>query len=421
MDLNDVLSRLTVSLAIGLLVGLERGWRSRDEEDHQRAAGFRTFTLSGLLGGVAGVLGQQVGGWLIGFVFVAYTAAFAAFHWLEARAEHNMSVTSVVAGMLTFLLGTMAVTGELRVAIACAVAMTVLLALRDQIHRWVASLTWPEIRAVLVLFAMSFLLLPVLPNRAIDPWNAINPYEIWLLAILIAAISFGGYVAVRALGDRLGVVMTAIAGGLASSTAVTLTLSRLAKEHPASSRLLSAGILIAGVVMMVRVGVVAVALNGALLGSLAAPLTVAAVVLALGAGLLMFGNTESATPQLRINNPLALGTALKLAVFIAVVMLAAEILRNLYGNIGVLVLAALSGIADVDALTLSMARLGGKDIGLDTASLAILIAAGVNTISKAVLAASTGGRKVGLLVGSVSAVALAGGAAAVIWWPSLPL
>ena len=109
--------------------------------------------------------------------------------------------------------------------IACAVAMTVLLALRDQLHRWVASLTWPEIRAVLILLAMSFLLLPILPNRTIDPWSSINPYEIWLLAILIAGISFSGYMAVRIFGGRLGVVMTAVAGGLASSTATTLAFA----------------------------------------------------------------------------------------------------------------------------------------------------------------------------------------------------
>src|SRR6185312_14060266 len=166
----------------------------------------------------------------------------------------NMSVTSVVAGMLTFLLGTMAVTGELLVAVACAVAITILLALRDQLHRWVATLTWPEIRAVLILLAMSFLLLPILPNRTIDPWNSINPYEIWLLAILIAAISFSGYVAVRVFGDQLGLVLTAIAGGLASSTATTLAFARLGRAHPASARLLSAGILLSGVVMMIRVG-----------------------------------------------------------------------------------------------------------------------------------------------------------------------
>src|SRR4029079_12562603 len=161
------------------------------------------------------------------------------------------------------LLGSMAVTGELLVAIACAVVMTVLLALRDQLHRWVASLTWTEIRAVLILLAMSFLILPILPNRRIDPWNSVNPYEIWLLAILIAAISFSGYVAVIIFGDRLGVLMTAVAGGLASSTATTLAFARLGREHPTSSRLLSAGILVAGVVMVMRVGFVAVALNGA--------------------------------------------------------------------------------------------------------------------------------------------------------------
>jgi uncharacterized membrane protein (DUF4010 family) len=414
MDQSEILKRLAISLAIGLLVGLERGWRTRDEEDHQRAAGFRTFGLSGLLGGVTGALASQVGGWLVGFVFLAYAAAFAAFHWLEARAEQNMSATSVVAGMLTFLLGTMAVTGELLVAIACAVATTVLLALRDQIHRWVASLTWPEIRAVLTLLVMSFLLLPVLPNRTIDPWNSLNPYEIWLLAILIAAISFGGYVAVRAFGDRLGVVMTALAGGVASSTATTLTFARLAKEHPTSSRLLSAGILIAGVVMMIRVGLVAAALNGALLAPLILPLGSAAAILAVGAVILLFRSRENEAPRLQIENPLALRTAVQLAIFIGAVMLGAEILRNLFGNVGVLILAGLSGLADVDAVTLSMARLGGKDIDLNTALLAITIAVGSNTASKAVLATWAGGRQVGFFVGGMSAIALAGAFIAVV-------
>jgi uncharacterized membrane protein (DUF4010 family) len=415
MDYAEILSRLAVSLAIGLLVGLERGWRTRDEEDHQRAAGFRTFALSGLLGGVTGAVSLQAGGLLVGLVFVVYAAAFTAFHWLEATTEQNMSVTSVVAGMLTFLLGTMAVTGELLVAVACAVAMTVILALRDQLHRWVASLTWPEIRAVLVLLAMSFLLLPILPNRTIDPWDSVNPYEIWLLAILIAAISFSGYVAVRIFGDRLGVIMTAVAGGLASSTATTLAFARLGREHSTSSRLLTAGILIAGVVMMVRVGFVAVALNGALLAPLVPPLAAGAAILGFGSAILLFGNTEQENPKLRIDNPLAIGTALKLAAFIAGVMLAAALLRGMFGNIGVLIVAALSGVADVDAVTISMARMGGKDIDLTTTVDGILIAVAVNTASKTMLATWVGGRKIGVLVGGFSGVALAGGAAAILW------
>jgi uncharacterized membrane protein (DUF4010 family) len=416
MDQNETLSRLAVSLAIGLLVGLERGWRTRDEKDHQRAAGFRTFALSGLLGGVTGAVSLQAGGQLVSFVFAIFAAAFAAFHWLEARAEQNMSVTSVVAGMLTFLLGTMAVTGELLVAIACAVAMTVLLALRDQLHSWVASLTWPEIRAVLILLAMSFLLLPVLPNRTIDPWNSINPYEIWLLAILIAGISFSGYVAVRIFGDRLGIALMAIAGGLASSTATTLAFARLGREHPASSRLLSAGILLAGIVMIIRVGSVAIALNGALLPALVPPLLGAAAILATGSAILLFRNTEQENPDLRIDNPLALATALRLAIFIAGVMLASELLRAMFGNVGVLIVAALSGVADVDAVTISLARRGGNDVDLNTTVQGILIAVAVNTASKTVMAGWVGGAKIGVLVGVISGLALAGGIATAIWW-----
>lgn len=416
MNHDEILSRLAVSLAIGLLVGLERGWRTRDEEDHQRAAGLRTFALTGLLGGVTGAVSLQAGGQLVGFVFVIFAAAFAAFHWLEARAEQNMSVTSVVAGMLTFLLGTMAVTGELLVAIACAVAMTVLLALRDQLHSWVASLTWPEIRAVLILLAMSFLLLPILPNRTIDPWNSINLYEIWLLAILIAVISFSGYVAVRIFGDRLGITLMAIAGGLASSTATTLAFARLGRVHPASSRLLSAGILLAGVVMIIRIGSVAVALNGALLAKLVPPLVGAAAILAVGSAILLFRNTERENPDLRIENPLAIATALKLAIFIAGVMLASELVRVMFGNVGVLIVAAVSGVADVDAVTISLARRGGNDADLNTTIQGILIAVAVNTASKTLMAGWVGGAKIGLLVGIVSGLALGGGIATAIWW-----
>jgi uncharacterized membrane protein (DUF4010 family) len=415
VDQYELLSRLTVSLAIGLLVGLERGWRGRDEEDHQRAAGFRTFALSGLLGGIAGAVSLQAGGAVIGFTFVAYTAAFAAFHWLEATVNRDVSATSVVAGMMTFLLGTLAIVGDLRIAIACAVAMAILLALRDPIHRWVATLTWQEVRAVLILLAMSFLLLPFLPHRAIDPWGAINPYEIWLLAILIAATSFGGYVAVRALGDRYGVLLTAAMGGLASSTVTTLTFARLGREYPASSRLLSAGILIAGVIMTIRVGVVAMALNETLLPKLAAPLIVLALILGLGGAVLLFGNRNHKPPALEITNPLALSSALKLAAFIAAVMLTAKLLHWALGSLGVLIVAAVSGVADVDAATISMARMGGNAIALEIATQGIMIAVAVNTVAKAIMTSWVGGWAVGGRVFAISAIALLGAAAAA-WW-----
>lgn len=411
---SEALSRLTVALAIGLLVGLERGWQTRDAEDNRRAAGFRTFALSGLLGGVTGLVALKTSAAVIGWVFLGYMGAFAAFHWLEARSEGRASVTSVVAGMLTFLLGTMAVVGDLQLAIACAVGMTVLLALREPLHRWINSLSWQEIRAVLTLLAMSFLLLPLLPNRPIDPWNAINPHRIWLLAIMIATISFAGYVAVKALGNRLGVFMAAGAGGLASSTATTLALARLAREHPSSSGLLSAGILVASGVMMLRTGAIALALNAALFSPLIPALLTAAAVLGIGAAVLWFRSVQQETPDLQIANPLEIGTAIKLAALLAAVMLAAELVRRMFGGIGVLVVAALSGVADVDAVTISMARMAGGDVDPNTAAHAIMIAIAVNTVSKTIVAGSVGNRKVGFLVGGISAAALAAGLAVAI-------
>ncbi len=411
---GEVLSRLTVSLAIGLLIGLERGWQTRDAEDNRRAAGFRTFALSGLLGGVTGLVSLQTSAAIIGWIFLGYVGAFTAFHWLEARREGGASVTSVVAGMLTFLLGTLAVVGDLQLAITSAVGVTVLLALREPLHRWINSLNWQEIRAILTLLAMSFLLLPLLPNRPIDPWNAINPHRIWLLAIMIATISFAGYIAIRAFGNRLGVFMAASAGGLASSTVTTLALARLAREHPSSSGLLSAGILVASVVMMLRTGAIALALNGAFLAPLIPALLTAAAVLGIGAAALWIRNVQQETPNLQIGNPLAIGTAIKLAALLAAVMLAAELVRRMFGGVGVLVVAALSGVVDVDAVTISMAKMAGGDIYPITAARAIMIAIAVNTISKTIMAGSVGNRKVGLLVGGISAAALAAGLAVAV-------
>lgn len=410
MDEPALLNRLAVSLAIGLLVGLERGWRTRTEQDHQRAAGLRTFAISGLLGGVAGAIGQTLGGAVVGLIFIGYSAAFIAFHWLEARAEQNLSVTSVIAGMVTFALGSFAVVGSLTSAIAGAVALTMLLALREQLHRWVASLSWQEIRSALTLLAMSFLLLPVLPDRTVDPWQAINPYLIWLFAVLIATVSFGGYLAIKVFGERLGVIMAAVAGGLASSTATTLTLAGLARRHPGSRSLLAGGILVAGFVMVVRVAVVAIALNPALAPLLTKPLLAAGAVLAAGATVLLIGRAgQTEQPALDIANPLELGAALKMAGFIAVVMLGARLLQRQFGDAGVFATAGLSGIADVDAVVISMSRMAIDAIEPALAANAILLALAVNTMTKVILSAYAGGAGLSLRVGAVSALALAAG------------
>ncbi|WP_439814363.1 MgtC/SapB family protein [Zavarzinia sp. CC-PAN008] len=402
--------RLAVALAIGLLVGLERGWQARADQDGDRAAGLRTFALSGLLGGVLGALVPAAGALPLAAGFLAFAAVFTAFHWLEARAEKDFSATGVVAGLLTFALGALAVLGDTRIAIGATVAMVLLLGLKRPLHAWLRRLSWEEVRAVLILLAMTFLLLPVLPNRPIDPWQAINPSEIWLLAIIIAGLSFVGYVAVRVIGQQAGIPLVALAGGLSSSTAVTVTLSRLSREAPAGSGVLAGGVLLAGAVMVGRVYLLAGALNAALFGALLWPVVATGAVLLLAALVLIARASGRDGPALNLTNPLNLGMALKLALFIAAIMLLSRIVTELFGDAGLYALVLLSGIADADTLTLSLARQGT----LPLATLATAIALGVasNSLAKAVMTCVLGTPALGLRVGvaSLAAVAAGGGA-----------
>jgi uncharacterized membrane protein (DUF4010 family) len=343
---------------------------------------------------------------------MSFTAAFTLFAWVEATTERNFSVTGVVAAILTFIIGAYAVLGEPLVAVAAAVAMAILLALKAPLHAWLRQLAWTEVRAVLILLAMTFLLLPILPNRPVDPWQAINPAEIWLLAILIAGVSFAGYVATRIMGDQTGIAVTAVAGGITSSTATTLSLARLAREQPQASSLLAGGILIAGTTMIVRVAVIAAALAPPLLTELWLPASAGAIALLVASGVLILRDRQQTGPAatLRLTNPFDIGNAVKLAVLIGVVMVLAKVASSEASAKGLLLLAALSGVADVDAITLSIARMAGTTVSIPRAVDVILIAVGVNTLAKAVMAAIVGGRKIGAAVGipSLATVALLG-------------
>ncbi|MBA1158393.1 MgtC/SapB family protein [Microvirga mediterraneensis] len=414
MNDTSLLFRLVAALAIGLLIGLERGWKQREEAEGERTAGLRTYTLTALLGALSAVLTSYTSTVFLAFSFLGFALAFSAFSWLEAKAEENFSVTGVVAGLITFALGAYAVLGNLEIATAAGVVVTLILALKQPLHRWVRNLTWLEIRSALILLAMTFLALPLLPDRTVDPWNAINPFEIWLLAIIIAAISFVGYIAVKIMGSQAGVALAALAGGLASSTATTVTLARLAREHPAASPLLAGGILLSGSVMIARVLVVASVLNNALLVPLAWPLGAGGLVMIAVAGLLFFthGGGSKEHPQLGMKSPFDLGTALKLAGLIAVISLLAKVIGGSAGDVGITILAALSGIADVDAITLSLARLANNGITPVTAALGIGIAVAVNTVVKAGMTFSLGTGQAGWIVSGASGAAIAAGGAA---------
>ncbi|HJZ44169.1 MAG TPA: MgtC/SapB family protein [Hyphomicrobiaceae bacterium] len=414
MDTFEFIERLAVALAIGLIIGIERGWKQREEHEGERAAGLRTLALAGLLGGVWGGLARALGDWgvvALGLAFAVFTAGIVLFRLREIEHAKSYGATTAVAAMLAFSLGAFAMV-DMVAAAAAGVATAMLLALKAVLHAWLERLTWEELRAGLMLLAMTVILLPILPNREMGPLGALNPHEIWLMTITIAAMSFAGYVAIRVAGAERGVVLSGLAGGLVSSTVVTLTMAKLARDCPERQRLCAAASLLSSAVMALRVLAVASVFNFALVPWLLPPLASAVLAQVLFAGILLrwgLNRDKTMAEPLLLKNPFDLGVVLGFGVILTVVMMLAKALTLWTGTTTVMALAAASGIADVDAITLSMARLGRADLAVETAALAILLALGVNSVSKAVLATMTGGRNFGAMLVAGTALAIAAG------------
>lgn len=384
MDTTELFQRLGLALAIGLLIGLERGWRERDAESGSRTAGIRTFTLIGALGGIWGAMTPVLGPVPLAAASFGFALAFAFFEWREAEAKGEFSITSTVAGYIAFGLGAYAVLGDQVVAAALGVTVVTLLAARAPLHRFVERLSWPELRSAILLLAMTFVVLPFLPNRTLDPWDAFNPYELWLITVVLAAISFAGYVAVRLLGERWGLLVSTVAGSFVSSTTVTVTNARLAAQSkPEKLPFLALTICIAWITSILRMSTLAVGINRALLTALLPSVVAATAVLGLAA-LYFYSRSEPDHDRAKttFSNPLDLKFVLSLGALIAVIAVAAKAASEALGQAGLLAVAGLSGFADVDPVTVSSARLAGTSITLDHAAEAILLAAGANLVTK---------------------------------------
>ncbi|MDT8439282.1 MAG: MgtC/SapB family protein [Wenzhouxiangellaceae bacterium] len=401
MDATELvwLQRMAVGLAIGLLVGLERGWQRRAADEGARQLGLRTLGLVGLAGALCGMLAESLGPLALGLPFIGLAVVVAAGYAISARRQQDLGLTTEAATLVTFLLAGTAGLGHLLVASAGAVLMVLLLSYKAQLHGGLQALDRGEVQAALKLLLISVVVLPVLPDQGYGPWQALNPYVIWWMVVLIAAISFVGYFAIRIAGARFGILFTGLFGGLAASTATTLSLARMARKRGSQPALLAAGILLACGTMFPRMLLVATLIHRPLLNELlVAALLMAAVVYGGALWLLIGRDRNPAEAELDPGNPLELRSALTFGALLAVVMLAGEGLTRWLGEAGIYALAAASGVADVDAVTLSLARMAGGDLRLSLAALGIVIAASVNTLVKAGMALAVAGRATGLRV-----------------------
>ncbi|MBY7782483.1 MgtC/SapB family protein [Vibrio fluvialis] len=418
MDLNEIVSgqsvvwNLLVALLLGAIVGTQRGWVARNNVEGSRVAGIRTFSLVGLYGGLSAILAAHYSPLLLGFALLALVVLASIAFVLKQRKSQDISITGVVSLLVTFVLGSLAVSGEPVLAAAAAVITAVVLDNKKELHEALQKLQEYELDAALRLMLISIVMLPLLPNQSYGPWQALNPYEIWWMVVLIASISFLGYFAIKIGGAKRGVLFTSVFAGFSSSTALTLQFSNLSRDQPTISPLLASGILLCCGTMFPRLLIVASLINTELTPILWPVIAVMMIGLYIPAWFIWrstdvdFNEDQSANHK----NPLALQSALWFGVILAIIMLLAHALSDWFGQAGTLALSAVSGITDVDAITLALGRQSTHSLDAYTAATGIIIAGSVNTLVKMGMVISIGDRGLWVRVAPAMVLSVVAGA-----------
>ena len=403
-----LLQDFLAALFIGTLVGIER--ERRKAKEGSEARGLRSFILIAEAGAVSAYLSSKAElSWIFPAALFAIVLMNLAAYFLAPRPDAgSYGLTTEIATVVVFLLGGMALSGHSPLAIALAVVTSVVLAYKEALHGLVAKIGTEDLYAILKLLAATFIVLPLLPDRTVDPLDALNPYKLWLLVILISGLSLVGYVAIRWLGQHRGTAITGLTGGLVSSTAVTLFFAKSSREEGGKwSSGAFIGILLAWSVMFVRVIVEVLVVHRPLVREMVFPfaaMTIAAVFLAALANRRKPEKKKSGSDrekELTLKNPFSLTSAIQFAALFALVLVAVKLAQHYLPGAGVYVVAALAGSTDVDAITLSMAQFAREGGDPRVASTAITIAALVNTSIKAgIVALASPGMRKGILLGT---------------------
>jgi uncharacterized membrane protein (DUF4010 family) len=406
-----------IACLIGALIGLERE-KHRTTDNDPGSPGLRTFIIVAEIGALAGWLARVLSApWIIGAALGAVALGVVAGYVVAGRRDPAaLGLTTEFAALVVCLLGAVATLGQSPLAIGLGVVTAAVLAYKQSLHGLVARLGWDDVYAGVRLLIAAFIVLPLLPDRPIDPWGALNPYSLWQLVLLIAGLSLVGYVATRWLGETKGTLLTGITGGLVSSTAVTLSFARSSREAEdgAGARTLASGILISWAVMFARVVVLVFVVNPALVARVLVPFAAMAIVATIWAW--GFVRSAAAAPRQQaagdvpLQNPFSLTSAAKFAALFALILVMVKVAQRQFSNSGLYAVAGLAGLVDVDVITLSMAQ-EAKAGDAGAAMTAIVIAVLTNTLVKAGMTAVLGSEALRPRVLLATAVVLVSGLA----------
>jgi uncharacterized membrane protein (DUF4010 family) len=388
VDVTEAFVRLGTALAIGLFIGLQREY-SKHSKGGDRFAGARTFALIALVGALGALVDSASdGGFLVAGLLLA-VGSFSLVAYYQGTRSGEVGMTTEMAVLVVFVTGAAAGYGMIQVAVGVGVATATILAIKPWTRSLVASIHQEDISASLQFAILAALVLPLLPDEPMgpEPFNAATPFSVGLMVVFISGLSLIGYILIQVVGARRGVGLTGILGGLVSSTAVTLTLSERSKGATGLGRPLALGLVLAWTIMFVRVLIEVQAVNADLLGEVIVPVG-AAVLISIGwAAFLYWRGRDKDRPEADMgtfSNPFRLGPAIQFGLLYGVILIASKAASMYFGDQGVYLSAFVSGVADVDAITLSMANLsrGDGSIADPVAGKAIAIAAATNTLVK---------------------------------------
>lgn len=403
-----------LALALGLLIGVQRGWALRAGAPGSRFAGVRTFGLLGLAGGLAGALHGRAEN--LATVLLAATAALVVLgYWRATQRESSISGTSAMVGLLTMACGFLAGGGNFAMASAASGVMVLVLAMRNQLHGWVRAIDEGEMQAIARFALIALVVLPLLPDTRFGPYQAWHPRQLWMVVVLVCGFSFAGYIAARKLGASRGVLATAAAGSVVSSTAVTASMGEKLRDHQGDPMVLNAGIALASAVMFARVMVLTGALAATYLPLMALWAVPGLLVSLAGAGWLLRRRQPSSAGQdsaVALRNPFAFGPALLLMLLVMVLTVLARWVQDRWGNAGLATVLALSGMMDVDSAIITMGNLPPGSLAPATGALVLMPPILLNTAIKALTAIGIAGWRAAWPGAAVLAASLAASLAA---------
>jgi uncharacterized membrane protein (DUF4010 family) len=383
------LHALVVSVSAGALIGLIRQWSDAHEDSHtETSAGLRTYSLWSLVGFLSAYVHEMHAAFFFPVSFATFGIFLIAANAIDRNTHRGLGLTSYAAAILTYLVGALIYWQRLEAAFAIAVTIGILVAAKPFIHSWTSNLTNEDILSLLQFLAVTGLILPLVPNRGFGPLSAFNPYNIWLMVVLISGLGFVGYVAMRLLGTRAGITVTGFAGGLASSTATTLALARNSRDTPEIAHTLAVGIVIANTVMIGRVAVIILALNQSLFLSLLPPMIIMAIPTTafLLWRIFLSHRRQEEIDLPELHNPLSMKLAIKFALLYGIIVFLIKWVSQGGIGTGFYPVAFLSGLTDMDAIALSLTHAqNAGSLAISPAATGIILGALANTIFKTVL------------------------------------